>query len=664
MNIVKTGQEKFGKQASLSGFLTNISTGWKMALMVSVLFLGILGITLSAYLGLQSLRYQLSNIYDFMLVPIVAINQADTALADAQYNILQARDENLSAGARAQILEGVTPGNEIAQKVMTRYDTEWVTTVSPEFTQALQDGGKLALQEQELSALADYHTSYDVYLKSLEKYLATARSGNPDPNLADQTIESLLKARANLQELIDINNHYAEFSNDLAQNAFRQSLINNGIVLAVAAVLGFILSYLIAVSITSRLGDLTRSAASIQEGNLDQTVIVTGRDELGLLGTTFNNMTRQLKDLFGVLEQRVADRTKALSTVAEVSTVASTILDTNTLLQQVVDLAKERFNFYHAHIYLLDEAGKDLVLASGAGEPGRKMVAEGRSIPLDREQSLVARAAREKKGVTVNDVTQTPDFLPNPLLPDTHSELAVPMIVGENVIGVFDVQSDVIGRFTDSDIAIQTTLASQVASAVQNARLYTRAETTRQEAQSLVDYATEGILVLDLETGLFAEPNESATKLYGLPREELVKVGPAQMSPPRQPDGRDSTEKALELIGGAMQTGSAIFEWTHRNAQGEDFLCEIRLVRLPGAHPRIRVTVTDITERRRAEELTQRRAQQQEALNLITQKIQNTTTIEAALQIAVRELGHTFGKKPTTVTLNTDIADGNRNGNS
>ena len=138
----------------------------------------------------------------------------------------------------------------------------------------------------------------------------------------------------------------------------------------------------------------------------------------------------------------MAARTKDLATVAEVGTATATILEVDELLQAVVDLSKERFNLYHSHIYLLDESGENLVLASGAGEPGRQMVAEKRSIPLDSEQSLVARAARERQGVTVNDVTQSPDFLPNPLLPDTRSELAVPMIVGGNVIGVFDVQSD------------------------------------------------------------------------------------------------------------------------------------------------------------------------------------------------------------------------------
>ena len=142
----------------------------------------------------------------------------------------------------------------------------------------------------------------------------------------------------------------------------------------------------------------------------------------------------------------------------------------------MVDLTKERFKLYHSHIYLLDEKGENVILTAGAGEPGRIMVAEGRSIPLDHEQSLVARAARERKGVTVNDVTQAPDFLPNPLLPDTRSELAVPMIVGGNVIGVFDIQSEQVGRFTDSDVNIQTTMASQLASSIQNVRSFEKSK--------------------------------------------------------------------------------------------------------------------------------------------------------------------------------------------
>ena len=227
------------------------------------------------------------------------------------------------------------------------------------------------------------------------------------------------------------------------------------------------------------LAVLTNAAQAIQKGDMSQQVKVTSSDEIGTLASAFNSMTSQMSNLIDSLEQRVAARTKDLATVAEVGTATATILDTNRLLQTVVDLTKERFNLYHSHIYLLDEKGENLVLTAGAGEPGRIMAREKRSIPISREQSLVARAARERKGVTVNDVTLAPDFLPNPLLPDTRSELAVPMIVGENLIGVFDIQSDEVGRFTGADVTVQTTLATQIATSIQNVRLF---EVSKAEA--------------------------------------------------------------------------------------------------------------------------------------------------------------------------------------
>lgn len=415
--------------------------------------------------------------------------------------------------------------------------------------------------------------------------------------------------------------------------------ITTGVALVIVVILGLVLGNLYTRPITR----LASVAQQVADGNLSARARVETKDEVGNLTSIFNNMTAQLQETLTSLEQRVAARTKALATVAEIGAASSTILETGALLQNVVDLSKERFSLYHTHIYLLNENGDALVLASGAGEPGRRMVEQGHSIPLDAERSLVARAARERRGVTVNDVTREPDFLPNSLLPDTRAELAVPMIVGDSVIGVFDVQSETAGRFTDADISVQTTLASQVASAVQNARLYTQAETSKEEAQLLVQYAPEAIVVVDLTSGLFTDPNQNAEKLYGLSHDELLKVGPAQMSPPQQPDGRDSTEKVMEKINDAMQGKSPIFEWMHRNAQGEDILCEIRLVRLPGARPRVRASVNDITERKHLEELTALRARQLAAVAEISTASSQELEVDKLLSTVVRLTQRQFG---------------------
>ena len=185
------------------------------------------------------------------------------------------------------------------------------------------------------------------------------------------------------------------------------------------------------------------------------------------------------------LSEQNEKRAHELEVVAELSATTSTVLDPERLLQTIVDNTRDRFNLYHAHIYLADEAWISLLLTAGAGEVGRKMVAAQHAIPLDAEQSLVARSARERRAVIVNDVRSDPTFLPNPDLPETRAEMAVPMIVGDQVLGVFDVQSNQVSGFSDEDASIYTTLASQVAVALQNARLYVAQAATVTQLREL-----------------------------------------------------------------------------------------------------------------------------------------------------------------------------------
>jgi signal transduction histidine kinase len=181
----------------------------------------------------------------------------------------------------------------------------------------------------------------------------------------------------------------------------------------------------------------------------------------------------------------LAQRANQLETVATLSTTASTVLDPDKLLQEVVDLTKERFGLYHAQIYLVEDAWNTLMLAAGAGDVGKQMIEAGQAIMLNAEKSLVAHAARERIPLIASNVQDEPDFLPNPLLPETRSEMAVPMIVGEKVLGILDVQSDVVGRFTEEDTNIMTTLALQVGIALQNARLYAAQTATVAQLREL-----------------------------------------------------------------------------------------------------------------------------------------------------------------------------------
>ena len=346
---------------------------------------------------------------------------------------------------------------------------------------------------------------------------------------------------------------------------------------------------------------------------------------------------REVRELASTLEQRVAERTRALATSAEVSRRLSTILDPDQLVLEVVEQVQAAFHYYHAHIYLLDNTGQTLKMVGGTGEAGREMLERGHSIPLER--GLVGRAARTNTPVLVPDTENEPGWLPNPLLPETKAEIAVPIAFGETVLGVLDVQHDLVNGLTEADAELLQSIASQVAVALQIARQYEQSHEREEDLSMMMEFSPEAIGFVNTQTGLFESVNSTAEHLYGLPREELTKVGPAQMSPEYQPNGRPSLDAAMEKIGEALQGGRPVFEWTHTNAAGEPIPCEVRLVGLTGARSHlVRFSVTDISERKRIEQELAKRAERDRVLARISTKIRGAVSIEQVLQVATQEV--------------------------
>lgn len=187
----------------------------------------------------------------------------------------------------------------------------------------------------------------------------------------------------------------------------------------------------------------------------------------------------------------LSKRANELEVVAQVNAAISSILKVEALLTTVADLTKERFGLYHVHIYLLNKAENTLELVAGAGNIGQQMIAKGWHIPLDSEQSLVAQAARTGQGVIVNDVQAAPNFLPQSLLPDTRSEMAVPLLVAGGTLGVLDVQSDEVDHFTGEDVQVKMILAAQIAVALENAVLHEQTQTALVQTQTLYEISRD-----------------------------------------------------------------------------------------------------------------------------------------------------------------------------
>jgi len=224
---------------------------------------------------------------------------------------------------------------------------------------------------------------------------------------------------------------------------------------------------------------------------------------INLLKTEFRNVARQFQDALvfvnknrSELEQHVRDRTTILTKKSEQLRAISYITqqtaeaqNLETVLNLIVNLVTDQFGFYHAGIFLMNEGENEVVLHAASSDGGKQMVKKGHSFKVG-EKSIVGFTAEQKKTRIALDVGTDAVFFNNPDLPETRSEMALPLLIQDKVLGVIDIQSNQPQAFSVDDIDVLQALADQVAIAIENKRLLEEAQTALVQIETLTAFRT------------------------------------------------------------------------------------------------------------------------------------------------------------------------------
>jgi GAF domain-containing protein len=275
------------------------------------------------------------------------------------------------------------------------------------------------------------------------------------------------------------------------RTAVQRAALLLGVVVALTTAIAFGWRQSVFRDLAASITELRQGVARISRGELEYRLEIETGDEVEELGEEFNKMAGDLADLVSSLEQRVAERTRdlehrsvQLEAASEVAREAAAIRDVNQLLEEVVHLISSRFGFYHAGIFLVDEAGEYAELRAASSEGGQRMLARGHALRVGKVGVVGYAAGREEPRIAMA-VGADEFFFANPDLPLTQSEVALPLKVRDRVIGVLDVQSDKEGAFESEEVAVLQTLADQVALAIESARLLEESQRALQELEAL-----------------------------------------------------------------------------------------------------------------------------------------------------------------------------------
>ena len=410
---------------------------------------------------------------------------------------------------------------------------------------------------------------------------------------------------------------YAEIS---SFEIFRGLQFQSIVFSLLALLLGAGFSYYVAKSVSSPIHDLIQTFNKIEQGDLTQRAPVSSTDEMGIVTVQFNRMVARLESLQSTLEQQVIERTKQLAATNEVGSVAASSLDPEQLIARVLPLFPEQFGYYYAAIYLVDPSGKWAELKDATGEAGRVLKQNHHRLEISGK-SMVGTAIREQSPRIAQIASDEEQRLDNPLLPYTRSEIALPLMVGDRVLGALNVQSTREEDFGPQVVETMKNMTGQVAIALENARLFQEAQQMIRELRTVhQQYLLEG-------WNGFAEENNKLEYHIGDEEENdsLKLEVPISL--------RD------QILGEIMLEGQR--EWTPDQQSLVDAVATQAAIALENARLVSESRQIAVRERMVAE---------------INSKIWASATIDGVLQTVIKELGRRLNASSATIELHIDDA--------
>ena len=253
--------------------------------------------------------------------------------------------------------------------------------------------------------------------------------------------------------------------------------------------LGALLSFVFSERLLGPLEALSRVATRVSAGDLNLRAPETNATELRRLADSFNAMTAQIRSMIESREETIRERTRELAIVAQMGRVIAAETNLERLLDLAIGLIRDRLGYYHVQIFMVDDLKQNAVLRASTGEAGRQLLALGHRLPVG-SRSVVGQAAGRGEPVLASDTRYADYWRPNPLLPDTRAELAIPLLSGDQLIGVLDIQSTEPETFSEDTIAVLQTLADQLAVAIRNAQLFGEKESLLSASLDLTQMLT------------------------------------------------------------------------------------------------------------------------------------------------------------------------------